>query len=107
MKFLVPTDFSKNAGNAINYASVLAKATKSELVLVNVYEPQVTHKNAAYALISEEIALAMKEANEVLARLCLETSDEYGIPCTSLVLSGNPVEEISAHADATKTDLIV
>ena len=107
MKFLVPTDFSKNAGNAINYASVLARATNSELVFLNVHHPQVTNKNVAYALISEEMARAIKEANDQLTRICLETADEHGISCTSLALAGDPVQEITRFADYMKADLIV
>lgn len=34
MKILVPTDFSTNANRAIEYASVIAKATGAELLLL-------------------------------------------------------------------------
>ena len=107
MKFLLPTDFSKNADNAINYAIAMARATQAELVLLHIYTPQVSRRNVAYALISEEVSQAIKAAGDKLNRLGKETSADQGIVCSGLVLSGSPVQEIVRHANSINADLII
>lgn len=106
MKFLVPTDFSKNASNALAYACSLARATNSELILLNVYTPQVTRKNAAYQFIWEEVAMATIKSQEQLKRLCQEILAD-GIPCTALVLEGPPVQTIIEASNFDPVDLII
>lgn len=107
MKILLPTDFSRNANHAIEYASVVAKATRAELLLLYVYSPPVTRHNLAYPLITEEMGKAKKEANEQLAFKCIEISDVYRVVCKSLLKTGNPVEEIVGEAEGAKMDLII
>ncbi len=107
MKILVPTDFSENANHAIEYASVVAKATSAELLLLYVYSPPVTRFNLSYPLITDEIGRAKKEANEQLSTNCLEICDVYGVVCKSLVKTGNPVEEIVGEAKDAEMDLII
>lgn len=107
MKILVPTDFSVNANHAIDYASVVAKATDGELLLFYVYSLPITLHNLAYPLITEEMARAKKEAHEQLAKKCVEISDVYGISCQSLVVTGNPVEKIVGEAADAKMDMII
>ena len=107
MKILVPTDFSKNANHAIDYAAVVAKATGAELLLLYVYSPPVTRNNLAYPLITEEMGRAKKEANEQLLNKCNEISEAYRISCHSLVMTGNLVDEIIGKAVDVKIDMII
>ena len=57
-KVLIPTDFSKNAFNALKYACQVFKYEKSEFFIVHAYADQVYHRN-----ISEERS-ALEELKE-------------------------------------------
>jgi nucleotide-binding universal stress UspA family protein len=109
MKILLPTDFSKNAKHAIDYTclSLLANTLKAEIKLLYVYTPPVTRNNLSYPLIQDEMARAVKEAEEQLTILCSEISDDTGLRCKSLVMTGSVVEEIIKEAEYSKADMIV
>ncbi|MBL7872548.1 MAG: universal stress protein [Cyclobacteriaceae bacterium] len=107
MKILIPTDFSKNAKRAIDYALLLAAATKSSITLVHVYGSAVTRKNLSYPLIQDEIASQVKVANKKLTELCSEISDDKIIPCKQKVMVGEIVEEITNEAKVNKADMII
>lgn len=74
---------------------------------INVYSPPVTRHNLAYPLITKEMGRAKKEATEQLTKRCAEISDAYGIRCQSLVMTGNPVDEINGQAAEGKMDMII
>jgi len=109
MKILIPTDFSENAKHAIDYTylSLLANTLNAEIKLLYVYTPPVTRNNISYPLIQDEMANAVKEAKEQLMILCDEISDDTGLHCKSLVLTGSVVEEIIKEATDSKADMIV
>jgi nucleotide-binding universal stress UspA family protein len=107
MKILVPTDFSKNADKAIDYATVIAKSTGGILKLLHVYTPPVTRNNVAYPLIFEETASNVKKAREQLEKCCAELSKDQGIQCEGQVSIGVTVDEIVKEAAASKADFIV
>jgi nucleotide-binding universal stress UspA family protein len=107
MKILVPTDFSKNANKAIEYASVIAKSSGGTLELLHVYTEPVTRNNVAYPLIFEETAWAAKTAREQIEKLCAEISEEKGVPCEGKVKIGVTAVEIIKEAADSKIDFIV
>jgi nucleotide-binding universal stress UspA family protein len=107
MKILVPTDFSKNARHAVNYATMLAKVFMAEVELLNVYTPAVTRNNLNYPLIQEETKKAVIEADKKLNEICIEMTESQGIQCKIHVLTGNMVEEVIRIAKESKIDLIV
>jgi nucleotide-binding universal stress UspA family protein len=74
MKILVPTDFSKNASHAIDYATEIVRTSGGTLELLHVYTQPVTRNNIAYPLIFEETQWAVKTANEQLEKVCGEIS---------------------------------
>jgi len=63
---LLPTDFSANANNALNYAVEIAELTGSSLQLLHVYTPKVPPNSVIRALITDEILDAKKENLEKL-----------------------------------------
>lgn len=107
MTILVPTDFSGNAIHAIDYALTLARAMEANLLLLHVFKPQVTRANVVYPYITEEIALLKNEAAEKLNEITSGIHDNYGVSCTTLVLVGNPVDEIIDTAKNRNVDLVV
>ncbi|MCE2892824.1 MAG: universal stress protein [Flammeovirgaceae bacterium] len=107
MKILIPTDFSNNAGHALNYAALLGKAMNANLILLHVYTPPVTRGNVVYPLIKEEIGRIVNEATEKLQTISTALSEDYGISCEHLVRMGSAVGEIVLEAENSQPDLIV
>lgn len=107
MKILIPTDFSNNAGHALNYAALLGQVMNADLILLHVYTPPVTRGNVAYPLVNEEIGRMMNEATEKLLTISSALSENYGISCEHRVRMGSPVGEIVNEAENSHVDLIV
>ncbi len=55
MKIIVPIDFSTNSKNALEYASALAQATKSNIILVYVVRP-TTYNEVIVGMMAEKVA---------------------------------------------------
>lgn len=105
---LVPTDFSNNANNALEYAAEIAAISKARMVLLNVYTPIVSRGNVVSALITDEIGDARRDANEKLEIIQTTLKKEYEqINCETQVRVGEAVEEILKASLELKADLIV
>lgn len=105
---LVPTDFSNNANNALEYAAELAAISGARMVLLNVYTPIVSRGNVVGALLTEEIGEARKEGAEKLEVIRVTLKNEYEqINCQPQVAVGEAVEEILKASIELKADLIV
>jgi len=105
---LVPTDFSENAGNAVEYAAVIARATKATITLFNVYLPVVSRHSVISPLIANEIAQSKIEAQEKLQLIAKTIKDLYpDVTCHIAVGTGGAVEEILNAAKNKKSDLII
>ena len=103
---LVPTDFSKIAQNAINYAVEIAIVTKAKIILFHVYHTTVV---PAEMYIAQPIDEIEKDALENLKKIEREIHLEHGnkliIECKCKY--GFPVDEINNFAQTNKIDLIV
>ncbi len=96
MTILVPTDFSANASQAIEYATEICRATGSRLVLLHVCADKLSP-------IRQRL-----QAEETMAALIKTIADEYSeIACTSAIASGDVVEQILFQSDSLEADLIV
>lgn len=107
MKILVPTDFSKNAHKAVEYATVIARSSNGTIELLHVYTEPVTRYNIAYPLIFEATAAAVKEARAQLEELRREISEANGVRCEVQVKIGGPANVIINEALAGGADFIV
>jgi len=105
---LVPTDFSENASNAVEYAAVIADACKSNITLLNVFTPTVSRYNVISALIADEVAHTKKEIKEKLQVVAKTLRTQYpGIQCNVTVELGDVVEEILSATNNYETDLVI
>jgi nucleotide-binding universal stress UspA family protein len=109
-RILCPTDFSRNAELALEYACYLAGQNHSELHLLHVL-PDITAAMSLYGdlvfVMPDEWASTMeKHANEFLAKLPEQKSDAIGniIRATS---QGETATEIVIYAGDKNIDLIV
>lgn len=114
-RILCPIDFSEPSYKALKVANDLAKSFSSELILINVLSP-IQHFPAAPAFPAATPAtgaLAGDLAREIegYALESLETalkervSDEIG--SKSLLLRGNPAEEIAKYARENDVSIII
>lgn len=107
-KILVPTDFSKQAENALKVAAQLAKKHKSEIYLLHMLELPlnlVDQANTKGSSLPESIyfmKLAHKRFEEVLSSSYLK-----GIKVFETVLFKNTFEGITEVGEKNKVDLII
>jgi len=105
---LVPTDFSKNANNAIEYACELAKSLDASILILHVYTPALTKHNVAVSVIEQEIAEAKKVAEQKLNAVCQDIQQQTAsISCTSEFAVGGIVDAVEAITNSGKADLVV
>lgn len=103
---LVPTDFSKIARNAIDYAVEIAKVSKARLILFHVYTVPVAPAEMPFVLPLDELEKdAMAGLNKIKKNLHLKHGNKLLIECKSAC--GFPIEEINLFAKENKIDLIV
>lgn len=105
---LVPTDFSENANNAIEYALEIAKATGKKLVLFNVYIPSVAPYTMIGPVITENLDSTLALIKEKLDVICRTLQEEYPtVQCSSRIAVGEIVSEIITAAEETKAEMII
>ena len=79
-KILVPTDFSKNAECAFNYAIKLAEQINATVTVVHIYHPSVNHMNEYMVIADNELEKVGRERlNNFVKKSNLKTQDEVGI----------------------------
>lgn len=105
---LIPTDFSTNANNALEYAAEISHHTKASLFILHVYTPIVSRTNIMSAIITDEVDDAKKEALDKLEVVRNTLASEYpGISCQSRVLVGEAIDEILGMSTEINADLII
>jgi nucleotide-binding universal stress UspA family protein len=105
---LVPTDFSENADNAVEYAAVVAQACNATITLLNVYTPVVSRYNVISALVADEVAQAKTEVKEKLQITADTLRSQYpGVTCRVTVELGEIADVILNAVKANNTDMII
>ena len=103
--YIVATDFSENAGNALHYAGALAAFTNASIILYNAYTVPV---HAATGLVSATGVEELLEANnENLSKLAEPISLQYGVKITTTSKLGEIVYTIDELVAHTKADLVI
>lgn len=105
---IVPTDFSENANNAMEYALALAQACHAKVTILNTYTPAVTHFEMVSPLIADEIETAKKTAQNKLAAIGQVIDSQYPeVKYTTQFTTGGLVSTLEELAKQGKADLIV
>ena len=103
-KILVPTDFSKNAENALNFAINLANQFESKIYLLSVYQAHSPAGNL------KNIDRFLKEENEdQLSALVKKHKPalSHNSSMETITLNGNTTGMIASFADSRDVDLII
>lgn len=104
---LVPTDFSEQSNNALNYAKGLAKNSEAVLHIVHVVEPTVYPADWGYSQVGfVDLEHELRAAAEKSLKKTQEELQAEGYTVEITVLSGRASDEITAYAIKFNIDLI-
>ena len=105
--FLIPTDFSASAEQALDYAIRLARTLKARLTVLHVIQP-VPMAGAGMGIVLPETYLQeVKEGVQGSMEEALARVTAAGLTAERIILYGVPFQEIIETAKARQVDLIV
>jgi universal stress protein A len=107
-KILCPTDFSEPSLVALGAAAELARSSGAEIILIHAVSPLPAspHPGAVHAFDTAAYLQEMLTyGRESIQRLIKEQIPE-NVPARSIVLAGNPSDEITRVAEEEKVDMI-
>lgn len=102
---LVPTDFSKNAEHALNYAVQLAKSEDAKVILLHVLN--VAYINSNIDFNPEHSFNKYESAKNSLIELCNKIKKKYDFDCEYINVEGELINSIIEVSDTQNVDLIV
>ncbi|MBX0333349.1 universal stress protein [Pontibacter sp. HSC-14F20] len=77
-KILCPTDFSKTAAKALEYAVLIARQSGGHLTLLHVVHLPIVDTSETALVASELLGEQMRDAEERLVNLCREIEQRHG-----------------------------
>lgn len=77
-KILCPTDFSKTANNALEYAVMIARQSGGHLTLLHVVHLPIVDTSETALVASELLGEQMQDAEKRLVTLCREIEERHG-----------------------------
>ncbi|WP_299988282.1 universal stress protein [uncultured Pontibacter sp.] len=112
-KILCPTDFSKTAAKALDYAVLIARQSGGHLTLLHVVHLPIVDTSETALVASELLGEQMRDAEERLVNLCREIEEQHGANRTGeftcdYILKEALLTDITEHLTKTSGyDLIV
>lgn len=104
---LVPTDFSKNALNALYYAIEFAKKENAKLFLLNVYNYPVTYPDTPHTIMLEEMEALKAESEEKLKGLSEKIAHAKHVPYEIISEHGTIIERVLDAIDRYNIDAVI
>ncbi|MGZ3862190.1 MAG: universal stress protein [Bacteroidia bacterium] len=104
---LVPTDFSKNAAHALNYAIDVAKHRNAKLILLHAYNIDFAASYVPVNLIESEIQQAKEKSNVQLKGLQTKVAHAGHINCECISRQDNAIEAILSVIKEKDVDLVI
>ncbi|PRY87107.1 universal stress protein [Mongoliibacter ruber] len=102
MKILVPTDFSENANNALDFATEIAKVEKAEITILYAFFAVYDFAAQATEIISNIERDAKNQMQEISDRL-----KKQGLTIDYKILQGSVATAVTSFAYREEYDLIV
>lgn len=103
---LVPTDFSDNANNAINYAVEIAQLSKSKLILFHAFHIPTVPSDVPFVMPLDEIEKdSLEGLKKIKDKILKSHGKELKIECETKL--GFAVDEINDTIKEKKIDLVV
>lgn len=105
---LCPTDFSRNATNAIQYAAALANNISARLIIIHVYDKPVMFSDAPLTRIAAASAQIKANAEKKMKQLVAKLKTKYkNVAFEVLSKDGLPEEKLIKVAEKLGVDMIV
>jgi nucleotide-binding universal stress UspA family protein len=107
-KILVPVDGSESSANAVRFAVDRAKNTPEvHLYLLNVQEQPPVEVMVEAGIAPETWQATHQEAGRGVLESACKVLGDAGVPYTTIVAVGNPVEQIAARCQSLGCTSIV
>lgn len=103
---LVPTDFSKSANNALNYALAIAKREKAKIILMHAYDIIYLSENAPLEYYAEGLE-ATKDAAQKMLDTLVARIEKLRVKYEAINLQGLPVDSVISLAKKKKVDFVI
>jgi nucleotide-binding universal stress UspA family protein len=105
---LVPTDFSSNANNALDYAIAFAKKEKAKIILLHTFHiTYMINPDIPQQLVAEQVFATEEMANSKLKLLCEKVEHKGKVKCEFLNKQGLTVDMILSTAEEIKPDIVI
>jgi nucleotide-binding universal stress UspA family protein len=104
---LVPTDFSRSANNALDYAVEIAKKEKAKIILLHAYDIVYISPDTPIQYFDMELTDIKGAAQKRLVKLSAIVESATKIKCEILNLQGLPVDLIADTVKSKKINLVV
>ncbi len=104
---LVPTDFSQNAKNALNFAIGIAKKGKAKIILLHAYNITYLSPDMPLDYLSEQLSSAELESARILNVLCEKVKKENKITCEFVNQEGLAIDVILDTVKNKNPNLVI
>ncbi len=110
---LVPTDFSENAANALDYAVQIAKTTRSRIILLHTFQIPVMDTSVPTFMVQSMIEEEEKRCEEELSKIANDIArqkyqgTEESVDCEYIVKQGFAVEEILYYSREKDARMVI
>lgn len=105
---LCPTDFSRNATNAVKYAAALADDISARLIIMNVYDKPVMFSDAPLTRIAQASAQIKSNAEKKIRQLITKLIAKHkNISFEIITRDGLPGEKLLGVAKKLNVDMII
>lgn len=104
---LVPTDFSKNANNALNYAIEIAKKEHAKIILLHAFHVAYIYPDIPIQDLTEQIQAEEQLAHKQLKLLCDKVEESGTLKCEFIYKESLAVDFILYTIKKKKPDLVI
>ncbi len=105
---LCPTDFSKNATNAVRYAAALAEGISARVIIIHIYDKPVMFSNAPLTRIAHAEEQIKANAEAQMVKLVNQLKRKYkNVSFETMARDGFHAETLLKVAQKLTVDLIV
>lgn len=104
---LVPTDFSRNADKALEYAVSIAKKSKGNILLLHVYSMLYISSDVPIDIAAEELYAIEAAAEKALNKRCEKVKLKNKVKCSAVSRQGVVIDTILDTIKSKKVDFVV
>ena len=104
---LVPTDFSKNAENALHYAINIAKRMQAKIILLHTFHIENNNAPLPLSMVDKQVEVAKKKSDDQLKALYNSVSHGSNHPIDYISSENFLTDELLRLTEERNIDLII